>query len=296
MTKLKYLSPQNLKIAAIIAIACIYASQAMGQRGGSDMYGGGGPPAREGIFGMGGTTATEPKTPVSKLQIRVYELQYSDAETTTRVLSNLLSGSDGIRFSVDRRRNALILTGTEELLQAASAILEKLDTPGPAEHKRTVPISVRVIWLVDGVENTAAPAENLKEVVEELRRQGLKNIGQLAQTMVRSQNNGQFQISSSPLLDNNTVTLSAKGAIQSESKLEVSISASAERAQGMGGGGRGGMGGGGVGPGPGGFNTVNLVNINVTTVYKTNEYIVLAVAPIGKITSAFVIQITEGKP
>ena len=39
-----------------------------------------------------------------------------------------------------------------------------------------------------------------------------------------------------------------------------------------------------------------LTDLNVHTAFKTNDYIVLAVAPIGKITSVFVIQITESNP
>lgn len=39
-----------------------------------------------------------------------------------------------------------------------------------------------------------------------------------------------------------------------------------------------------------------LTDLTVHTAFKTNDYIVLAVAPIGKITSVFVIQITESNP
>jgi len=168
------------------------------------------------------------------------------------------------------------MRGTEEKLQTAKAILERLDSPSPSEEHRSLPINVRVFWLIDGDENDAAPAECLKDVVEELHRQGLKNIGQVAQTMVRSQHEGTFQISCSPLLDKWPTMLTANGRILADSKLRISITATKTN----------------VTDKPG----EKLANVDVNTVFKTNDYIVLAVAPIGKITSVFVIQITNSNP
>jgi hypothetical protein len=260
---------RNLKIAAILAVVCVCVRPATGQQTQTAA-----PPAKE-------AQTTQPAKesqpqPAEQTNVVVFTLRYSDVETMARVLDKSLGGKDEVHIAIDKQKNALIIRGTEDQLNTAKAILKRLDAPSPSEIYRSLAVNVRIFWLVEGDQNAAAPPEGLKDVVEELHRQGLKNIGQAAQTMVRSQYEGVFQISCSPLVDKKPITLAASGKILADSKLQVRISATETTGMDK--------------PGE------KLANVDVNTVYKTNDYIVLAVAPIGKITSVFVIQITEGKP
>jgi hypothetical protein len=256
---------RTLKIAAIAAIACVCVRTAMGQQAKTTP-----PPANEAQTTQ---QATEPQTPVEKQEFSMFFLKYGDPELIIKVLSTTIKGG---RFEIDKRTNAIIVSASSDQMKTAEAILRQLDTPGPVEHNRSLPVNVRVFWLADGVKDAPAPAESLKEVVEELHHQGLKNIGQVAQTMVRTRYEGQFHMTSSPLLDGTPTMFIADGRISNRSIIDIRISANYWAKP-------------GVEPG-------KLAAVDVNTVFKTSEYIVLAVAPTDKVTSVFVIQITEGKP
>ena len=98
----------------------------------------------------------------------------------------------GLNVAIDQRNNAIVVGGTNEKLQTANVLLRRLDSTRPSENRHSSPVSVRLVWLVEGDESAAPPAENLKGVVEELRHQGLKNLGQVAQAVVRSQYGNSF--------------------------------------------------------------------------------------------------------
>jgi hypothetical protein len=293
-------------MAAILAIACIIAPSAFGQD-------------RDYRRQTSARDAREEQPPSEEHIVRVFKLAHSDAELMAQVL---VQSIPGLNIAVDQRNNAFVARGTKEMLQTAEDLLNKLDTAGPSDRPHSSPVSVRVVWLVEGDESAAAPAENLKGVVEELRRQGLKNLGQVAQTVVRSQYGNMFHISCSPLLQNKPTMLTADGTIMPGGELEIRVASARpggpeipagvpigpENPAGMPGPGMPGMGMPGMGMpgaamGPGGpFRQSSvevgekLIDLNVHTVFKPNDFIVLAVAPIGKITSVFVIQITESNP
>jgi hypothetical protein len=134
----------------------------------------------------------------------------------------------------------------------------------------------------------------------------------VAQTVVRSQYGNVFHISCSPLLEFKPTMLTADGTIMPGGELEIHVSSArpggpetAAFAPGpdMQGAGMPSPVMPGRAMGPGGPPRQSsaefaeqLTDLNVHTAFKTNDYIVLAVAPIGKITSVFVIQITESNP
>jgi type II secretory pathway component GspD/PulD (secretin) len=267
MTGFKKLFFQTLKIAAVAAIVCICVNAAMGQSTPAAPVPPDAQPKNE-------KPAKASQTPAEDQDIKIFYLKYCDPELMIQVLNTVIKGG---RSAIDKRTNSIIISASNDQMKTADAILRMLDIPY-SEKDRSMPVNVRIYWLVDGEASAAQPVASLKEIVEDLHIQGLKNIGQLAQTMVRSQYDGQFHISCSPLLDNKTVMLSASGQIQPGSRLNVRIRASKAKAEGS--------------ENP----TGNLVELDVNTVYEDGKYIVLAVAPIGKITSVFVIQITEGKP
>jgi hypothetical protein len=267
MTIFTQLFSRNLKIAMIVAFACVCVRPAMGEQDQIPAT-----PVPPNAQPMIPQPATEPQNPAEKQELSMFFLKYGDPELIIKVLSTTIKGG---RFAIDKRTNAIIVSASSEQMKAAEAILKQLDTPGPVEQNRSLPVNVRVFWLADGLKDASAPAESLKEVVEELHHQGLKNIGQVAQTMVRTRYEGQFHMTSSPLLDGTPTMFIADGRISNRSIIDIRISANYWAKP-------------GVEPG-------KLAAVDVNTVFTTGEYIVLAVAPTDKVTSVFVIQITEGK-
>jgi hypothetical protein len=303
MTKFMQMLSRNLEIAAIVAIACIYTQPTFGQR----VPG----PTRaidERVQG-GKNAAREEQLSSEEQTIKVFNLKYSDAETMAHMLAQIIPG---LNVAIDQRNNAIVVNGTKEMSDTAQVLLSRLDSTGANDQSRHTPVSIRLVWLVEGDESAAPPAENLKGVVEELRHQGLKNLGQVAQAVVRSQYGNVFHISCSPLLENKPTMLTADGTIMPGGELEIHVASArpggpetVEAAPGpdmpVAAMPRRAMPGADMRPGvPMGQSSVEvaekLTDLNVHTAFKTNEYIVLAVAPIGKITSVFVIQITESNP
>jgi hypothetical protein len=297
MTKFMQMLSRNLEIAAIIVIACVYAYPVFGQR-----VPGANPAKEERVPGV--TSVKEAQPPSEEQTLSVFYLVHSNAGEMANVLNQIVPG---LKVAIDQRNNAIVVGGTNDKLQTVNVLLKRLDTARPSDNPHSSPVSVRLVWLVEGDESAAPPAENLKGVVEELRHQGLKNLGQVAQTVVRSQYGNVFHISCSPLLENKPTMLTADGTIMPGGELEIRVASARPGspeteavAPGpeMRGGGRLGAGMRGVGPIRQSSVEVaeKLTDLNVHTVFKTNDYIVLAVAPIGKITSVFVIQITESNP
>jgi Bacterial type II/III secretion system short domain len=301
MAKFLQMLSRNLGLAAIIAIACVYVHPAFGQKVVSS-------DARE-VRGM----QSQPED----LTLKVFKLAHSDADIMAHVLAQSVPG---INVATDQRNNAVVVGGAKEKLQIVQDLIDRLDSTNSNEKNRFLPVSVRLVWLVEGDESAAPPAENLKGVVEELRHQGLKNLGQVAQTVVRGQYGNNFHISCSPLLENKPTILSADGMIMPGGELEIRVASARPGGpensafapgmadmQGMAMTGVVGSampaGRAGMGMMPGGPPRQSsaefaekLTDLNVHTSFKPNDYIVLAVAPIGKITSVFVIQITESNP
>ncbi len=286
-------------LAAMLALACVSADPAFGQE-----------PTREPISRRPMGREPQPQPPQGQPEdktVSIFNLKYSDAETMARILAQIIPG---LNVAIDQRNNAIVVAGTKENAQTADAILRQLDSSSTHEKERSSPVSIRLVWLVEGDEGADPPAEYLKGVVDELRRQGLKNLGQVAQTVVRSKYGNNFHISCSPLLENKPTELSADGVILVGGELEIHIVAN--RA----GGPEPGAASPPEGPGPNSPGAgrqpdpyygrpprqssvavaEKLTDLNVHTAFKTNEYIVLAMAPIKKITSVFVIQITENNP
>jgi hypothetical protein len=288
-------------IVAAVALVCVAACPALGQQVGRGM------PERAGA---------QDAQPQSEDQIvQVFKLAHSDAETMARVLNQTVPG---LNVAVDQLNNAIVVaSANKQVSQSAEALITRLDSLNPSERGRASAVSVRLAWLVEGDEGGTPPAENLKSVVDELHHQGLKNLAQVAQTVVRSQYGSTFHISCSPLLENKPSELAADGTILPGGELDINVLAKRP------GGPEGDMPAGVAMPSvpmdhardarrmPGGRMPVGaspmeapmqqssvtvaekLTDVHVHTVFKPGEYIVLAVAPIGKITSVFVIQITE---
>jgi hypothetical protein len=273
MIKFSQFMFRNLGLAAILVIACVCVHPVFGQQ----------------------VKATPPEKDLSakseEPMIRIIRIAHGDSENIAGTIANVMPENSGMKLSCDKRSNIIVLKGTREDVDVALKLITQLDSVNPGDKTRSIPASVRIFWLVDGDKSAAAPSDNLKGVVEELHQLGLTKVGQVAQAIVRCQNEGQFQISCSPNLGNTPIMLSVEGRILTGEGLQVHITAtrhrdseaavaaadktthsSATRT------------------------TEQLIDLDVNTVYKSKDYIVLAVAPIGNIPSVFVIQITNSDP
>lgn len=150
-------------LAAILALACIIAHPAFGQ--GRNIPG-------------GTSLPRDAQTPPEEQWIKVFKLAHSDAETMAHILTQTIQ--PGLSAAIDQRNNAIVVvTSSKENMQKAEGLISSLDSADLTERGRSSPVNVRLVWLVEGDESAAAPAENLKGVIEELHRQGLKNLGQV---------------------------------------------------------------------------------------------------------------------
>jgi hypothetical protein len=211
------------------------------------------------------TPAPEPKS------YRIIHLKYGNASEIGQMLENMIAD---VRIHIDPRTNSMVFLGTHSAFEKALNIIEALDVPASIPKARSNSVDVRIIWLVDGDAAAAKPTDDLKGVVEELHRLGLNDVRQVAQTMVKSQLNGQtFHVSCLPIMDGKFAQLTAAGMIVDSNGLTMQIHMSVTRSE---------------KPGTG-FD--KLVELDLATTIQENQYLVLGVAPIGKITSVFVIQV-----
>jgi hypothetical protein len=225
-------------------------------------------------------SASEPR------QFRVIRLKFANPQEVVKVIGVTLLEDHNVRIAVDTRTNSILMSATKEQFRFALDIIQEMDVPpSPPDAKpRSAPVDVRVIWLAEGDANAAKPAEDLKGVVDELHRLGLNKVGQVAQVLVKSQVGGRnFHIACSPLLEGKPTQLTAQGQILEDLTGEISITATRRRDETKG----------AVSPNEPTERLAQIdLNIDMKKAYRENQYIVLAVAPIGKITSVFVLQIT----
>jgi hypothetical protein len=256
---------QNLGYTAVFAILGIYASTVTGQQINKESKSVPKEAMPEAVSRAEASTSPE--------EIKIFWLKYGNAREIAKLLRDTI---ENIRVTVDARTNSIVFSGTEEKGRIAQALLEKLDHSAP-DNQALSPVDVRIIWLAEGDASAAKPADDLKGVVEELRRLGLHEVGQVAQALVKSSLGGRtFRISCLPLLEGKPTQLRADGAIR-EGMIEIHISATryGETTEAV----------------SRNKPPEKLAEIDLSTVFKENQYIVLGVAPIGKYTSVFVIQV-----
>jgi type II secretory pathway component GspD/PulD (secretin) len=204
-------------------------------------------------------------------QVKVFSLKYADPGKVAKTLSAIVP--DNARFAVDDRTRSIIATGGAESLKMAVALLFQLDRETTEEHPQpSANYEMRIAWLVDD-DKAIPPTDDLKDVVAELSRLGIKarQIGKMS--VQTSESN--FHIKSSPTFQEQTAHFTASGTLarQQDGNLSLQIAINTE-----------------VGlPGqPQGLNEFSTQII----VPQNRQYVVLATAPVGNITSVFVVQVT----
>ncbi len=211
-------------------------------------------------------------------QIKIFSLKNMDPASAAKVLAEL--GVTDIRIATDERTRSVLAAGPPESLTVAEALFLRLDEEArPARAER---YEVRVAWLVDGMEGGSGqpPAEDLKDVVAELARVGIKNPRQvghmIVQTTIGDNCGGMFEVKSSPHFGDQRAGFSASGMLSRlpEGTLAMQIQISTKRESSP--------------------QHENLNEVNTQIVLPEKQYVVLATAPVGNQTSVFVVQVTSG--
>ncbi len=233
----------------------------------------------------------EPSPP--QRQLKVFTLMYADPESVTKLLAKLVESKEA-RLAADLRTRSIVLQAPPETARIVEALVLKLDTevPGPAARPGAA-YQVRIVWLASGLNPKAEAlpaAKELDPVVKELKRLGIEEVRQVGQMQVNTAPDGQFQIGCSPLFDGAPVEFRADGKLDVKSgvaQMALRISAVPHAAASAG----------PTPPGAGGSGvaaTPQLISIETMLSPRPDgSFVVLGIAPIGKVTSVFVVQVTE---
>jgi hypothetical protein len=204
-------------------------------------------------------------------QTKMFTLVYADPASTARSLLSILP--KGTQIAVDERTGCVIVSGPQQAVAEATAVLKKLDEQRMKERmKPPASYEVRVVWLANDSRGEQ-PADDLKDVVAELVRLGIKDVRQIGQMVVQTSTGASFNLSSLPNFAGEPAGLTASGMLLEENDgavmMKVSIHAMREGKQQRG----------------------LLSNIDTRVVLPQKQYVVLATAPVGNITSTFVVQV-----
>jgi len=224
------------------------------------------------------------------LQLKVFSLVNADATTIAETILELFDGDDA-KISVDPRTNSIVATGSEGTLEVIEALILRLDTDKKGETPSTT-LQVRVVWLVGGLEGeeAAQPADDLKEVLDELAKLGVTGLRQAAQVLVNTAPSGDFQVSCAPRLDEGPTDMQIHGTLelkQGMPVLDIEITGTllqnvpVRRSLGE--------------RHPEQINRVQrgeLASLATKIAAPFGQYVVLGVTPAADLTSVFVVQVT----
>ena len=216
-------------------------------------------------------------------EVRVFSLQNADPREVAEVISQVL-GPLAVRIAADPGRRSLVVAGSPEALNSVEALVKVLDvavSSGTSKAQTPRGYRVRVVWLVAGGDTndeTSKPADDLKTVVDELAKVGVKDLVQLGQTIVfTAVPRGRFQIQCPATLEPGLADLKIHGTLdvaEETPQLDIQVSAElfiAEPEQ------------------------ILEVELQTTIVAPEGHYVVLGATPMGRMSSVFVVQVTSGK-
>lgn len=217
--------------------------------------------------------ATPPEPPRT---IQMFRLANARAAQMVEVLESVVKEG---RLAVDERTNSILLMADPETTRIVSALVEKLDSQEtkapPAQADRPRSLQVRLIWLVTGLQDERAPpAKDLEPVLKELSALGIEGLRVVSNALVNIRSN-EFQLQGTPQLQG-PVRLAASGtfrwtANEPQPTARVSIQVQSVR------------------PDP--QRSADLVSLSTTIDAPFGQFVVLGAAPMGEMTSVFVLQI-----
>lgn len=222
-------------------------------------------------------------------ELQIFHLKHADPDEAAAVISSLFDSNDA-RIAVDRRTNSVLVQAQREMLARIEAIFQKLDTPADKNLTRYDPgttFRVRVVWLA--TIDADGPPDDLKDVVALLSKVGVKGLRQVGQVIVNTTPDGRFQVRCSPVLNKRPADLEISGEFDQQQEtptLKIELSASQAElppatADGP--------------PRRRGPEKKPLVDLQTVIAAPLGHYVVLGVAPVEKMTSVFIVQVTAGK-
>lgn len=246
----------------------------------------------------------EADQPVSapRLKIQVFKLEYARPQTVCQLLNELRQPN--VRCQPDERTGSIVLSGSDQAMQEAAVLIQKLDQGERSAPEGPPPraVQIRIVWLITGEKDAPSPPDDLAGVVGDLARMGISELHLAAQTMVSAiaaappprppsparpgpvppSPSGGFTISAAPRYGTLSITGSFLDTQQSEQpRLQLSLEASAP-----------------LEPAPPGTppapcqQTRRLCSISTAMATPLGEAVVLGAVPTGENkTSVFILQV-----
>ena len=225
-------------------------------------------------------------TPPPQRTLKVFQLANAQARDLAVVLQGVLGDSP---LAVDERTNSIIVSGENERLNIAEALIERLDSvtnPAalPTARPDHPPVQVRVLWLVSGLKgDRAAPAKDLEPVVGALAKLGIEDLRVVANSLVNVSGK-EFALLGTPLLDAPT-RFEVTGTLEwappmHHPKLTLDLEVRVDR---------------GASPGAKDAQLAphKLVSLSSTIDAPYGQFVVLGASPIDEMTSVFVLQVVQ---
>ena len=225
-------------------------------------------------------------------EIKIFKLKYASPEVIGASIDSIDRG-ESTRLGVDKRSNSLIAQGRPQDLQIVAAVISDLDQPAMMNDdsiradvqnrsKASESMSVLITWLIGDstAPDSAEPRpDDLKQIESELIKLGVSAPRLAARMFVRAQPNGYFDMRSKPNIGTSPevdylVNMNVTGSIQptddsAAPTVELNIHAKS------------------------GTTNAQLASLETRISAPYRHPVVLAVSPIDKMTSVFVIQINE---
>lgn len=221
------------------------------------------------------------------------ELKQRHSQDLALLLNLVIEGTHKRgQVALDEQRNLLIVQGEAEIIETVDLLVEQLDRPidtvlsrqsAGVDHYR-----VRVVWLVSesGDVSLGAVPPDMKEVVAELEKIGVSDLGLAAQLIVAATPGEDFMTMGATDLDT-TYTVDVGGKItvvdQDDVRLELGVQGSGVRKV--------------VGRShptdpPASTHVTTPLNLHTTITAAAGQSVVLGVTPLGERTSVLVVQVS----
>lgn len=222
---------------------------------------------------------------------QIFRPQRAIAKSLATTLRELVGNRATI--ALDEPTNAIIVAGDDATTAEALNILQQLDQPVvmglPAVPAAQISRRIRLVWLVSGMPGQPVPPD-LADVAEELAQMGIEDLALGAQTFVSTLARGEFQMRCTPgflnqcMLDMNGRIEDEGGTPQLQLQLDVAgmlpvPGGPSEPAQYR-----------PAGPGVPPPNR-SLASLKTSLSAPPGHKVVIGAAPMGAITSVFVIQV-----
>jgi hypothetical protein len=133
--------------------------------------------------------------------LNIIRLRHIRADNLLESALKTVLGHGPVKIALDPTTNSVMLAGERSATDALAVLIERLDQP-PRKEPAGREMQVRVVWLASGprsddVKEAPQPPADLKEVVAELAKIGVRDPILVSQAVVNAATNGNFEIQGS---------------------------------------------------------------------------------------------------